>query len=157
MRTFASMFLALSLLACGGGNKAPDPEAPSPSGDPVVAEPAPPDPGQTGGAPTPSQAELDAMFAKTLVFLEDMSVAVETNASNCAAMGPALDKVIDSHADLLALARKYEGNAEVDAKANQYMDAHKDRVEAATGKMGGLQGCSQDPGVQAAMKRFEEG
>jgi hypothetical protein len=85
-----------------------------------------------------------------------MAVAVETNATNCPAMGPALDLVFDKHAGLLALAKKHEGNAEVDAKAEAYMTANKPRVDAATSRMmGGLQSCGGDPGVQAAMQRFD--
>ena len=96
------------------------------------------------------------MFEQTLVFIEDLGTAVDANQANCGAMATAITAAIDKHQPLLAKAKLLEGNQEVDAKADAFMEAHKDEVGASTGRMmGGMQACSSDPAVQASMQRFD--
>ena len=105
---------------------------------------------------TPSDAELDVMFNETLTFMDALATAIDSNKSDCAAMAKAIDGVLDSHRPLLTKAKSLEGNQEVDAKADAFMEAHKDEVGASTGRMmGGMQACSSDPAVQASMQRFD--
>lgn len=149
--------IALALGACGG--KKTSPTTPPPATDPVAKEPAPADPAPADPAPaaTPSDADLDKMFATTLQFLDDMAAAISSNTKDCKAMAKGLEGVFDKHKDLLAQAKAMSGNKAVDEKADAYMAAHKDRVDAASMKIGqGLQGCAEDADIQAAMKRFED-
>ena len=127
--------------------QAPEPEPePEPETDPATPPPA----------ATPSDAELEAMFEQTLVFIEDLGTAVDANQANCGAMATAITAAIDKHQPLLAKAKLLEGNQEVDAKADAYMDARKDRVGAAMAKVQpGMEKCSGDPAVQAAMAKFD--
>jgi hypothetical protein len=159
MRSIA-LSLSLALVACGGKSK-PAPTTPPPD-QVVVADPKPADPPPaTDGArtpkATPSDAELEKLFAASLDFFDALGSVISQNQNDCSAMAKALDQVFTQHQSLLDEARAYKGNAEVDARADAYMDAHKDRLSAATGKMGaGLQACANDPDVAEVMKRFDD-
>ena len=150
MRIFAAALL-IAALGCSKSKPATTTTAP----DPVVTEPTT-DPAPTPAA-TPSDAELEAMFNETLGFFDALGTAIDANKANCPAMAKAIDGVFDSHRALLAKAKSFEGNQEVDAKADTFMEAHKDQVGESTGRMvGGMQACGEDPAVQASMKRFDE-
>ncbi|MBK9036784.1 MAG: hypothetical protein IPL61_36965 [Myxococcales bacterium] len=152
MRMFAVCVVAIATIACSKSK--PATTTPPPDPGPAVTDPttdpaAPP-------ASTPSDAELEAIFAESVTFLEDLATAVDSNQASCPAMAQAITAVIDQHEPLLKRAKSFEGNQEVDAKADAYMDAHKDRVAAAAGKVGpGMQACAGDAEVQAAMARFD--
>lgn len=152
MRLFAASLIAAAALGCSK----PKPAAPTP---PAATEPAVTDASKDPAPPpaaTPTDAELEQMFEQTVVFLEDLGGAVDANQANCGAMAGAITAAIDKHQPLLAKAKQLEGNQEVDAKADAFMDAHKDRVEAATKKLQpGLEKCGGDPAVQAAMAKFD--
>ncbi|MBL8624591.1 MAG: hypothetical protein JNK64_25000 [Myxococcales bacterium] len=153
MRMFVASLIAVAALGCSK----PKPAATTP---PAPTEPAVTDAGTDPATPppaaTPTDAELESMFEQTVVFLEELSVAVDANQASCGAMATAITAAIDKHQPLLMKAKQLEGNQEVDAKADAYMDAHKDRVEAATGKLRpGLEKCGGDPAVQAAMAKFD--
>ena len=163
MKRAASLLLALSValsVAAGCGKKSsttPQPAVentaePAGSVEPATtAEPATP-----AARPTPSDAELDALFARTLEFLSQFADAVAQNEKDCKKMAAAMTAVFDANAALLAEAKAYEGNEEVDAKADAYMKAHEAQLEASMGKMmPGMQACSGDTDVQAAMERFD--
>lgn len=151
------MYVASLIAVAALGCSKPKPAATTPPAptEPAVtdagSDPAPPPP-----AATPSDAELEAMFEQTIVFLEDLGTAVDANLASCGAMATAITAAIDKHQPLLAKAKQLEGNQEVDAKADAFMDARKDRVEAATKKLKpGLEKCGGDPAVQAAMAKFD--
>lgn len=152
MRMYVASLIAVAALGCSK----PKPAATTPP--PAPAEPvtdAGTDPAPAPSA-TPTDAELDEMFGQTVVFLEDLGVAVDANQANCGAMATAITAALDKHQPLLAKAKQFEGNQDVDAKADAYMDAHKDRVMAATAKLQpGLEKCGGDPAVQAAMAKFD--
>ena len=153
-----ALCLALVVLAgCGKKSSTTPPPVgntaePAGSVEPATpAEPAPP-----AVKPTPSDAELDALFARTLEFLSQFADAVAKNEKDCKKMAAAMTAVFDANAALLAEAKAYEGNEEVDAKADAYMKAHEAQLEASMGKMmPGMQACSGDTDVQAAMERFD--
>ncbi|MBK7075603.1 MAG: hypothetical protein IPH44_25265 [Myxococcales bacterium] len=154
MRLYVASLIAVAALGCSK----PKPAATTPP--PAPAEPAVTDAGTDPATPppaaTPSDAELEAMFEQTLVFIEDLGTAVDANQANCGAMATAITAAIDKHQPLLAKAKLLEGNQEVDAKADAYMDARKDRVGAAMAKVQpGMEKCSGDPAVQAAMAKFD--
>ncbi len=155
MRFIAVSLVAVAALACSKSKPAsttpPPPLTDKPAGDP------PPDTAAPPPAATPSDAELAPMFEETLVFIEALATAVDGAGSDCGKMAVAINGVIDAHQPLLAKAKTYSGNHEVDEKANAFMNAHKDRVEAATAKLApGMGACSDDPQVQAAMAKFDE-
>ena len=156
MRLFA-LPLVVALAACGGKSK---PSTPPTAPAPVITEPEPTtaEPTAEGtGTPTPSDAELDGLFARTLDFLDELATGVDANAKNCKLMATEIDRIFNKHQALLAEAKSFEGNTEVDQKADAYMLAHQDRVSASTSKMvQGMQACANDPDVQAVMKRFDE-
>lgn len=96
------------------------------------------------------------MFARTLDFIEQFASAIATHEKDCKKMATAMIAVFDKHKDLLATAKEYSGNKEVDAKADAYMAQHNDRFEAAMTKMTpGMQACGEDPDVQKAMGSFD--
>lgn len=153
MRMYVASLIAVAALGCSK----PKPAATTPPAptEPAVTDagtdPAPPPP-----AATPSDAELEAMFEQTIVFIEDLSAAVDANLANCGAMATAITAAIDKHQPLLAKAKLLEGNEEVNTKADAYMDARKDRVGAAMAKVQpGMEKCGDDPAVQAAMAKFD--
>jgi len=131
------------------------PAQPAEPAQPVEpAEPA--EPAQPTYKATPSDAELNAMFARTLAFLDQFANAVQANEADCKKMAKAMTTVFDANKDLLAEAKAYEGNKEVDAKVDAYMQEHKDRFDAAMGKMmKGMQACAGDQDVQQAMESFD--
>ncbi len=152
---------ALALGACGKSKPATEPSSPSLSAPAAGGEqPKAADPSSVGAAPAapaaaPTDAELETLFGRTLDFLDEMAAAVATSGTDCKAMGAALESAFSRNEALLKQAKSLEGNAEVDKKADAYMEAHKDRMTAAMGKMGGgLQACADDPAVETAMKRF---
>lgn len=152
MRMFAVCVVAIATIACSKSKPATTPPPPDPTPtvtDPTTDPAAPP-------AGTPSDAELEAMFAETVTFFEELGAAIDGNQASCPDMAKAITAVLDQHGPLLARAKSFEGNQEVDAKADAYMDAHKDQVAAAAAKVGpGMQACAGDADVQAAMARFD--
>ena len=152
---FLALAFALALVACGGKSKpattpTPDPAPAEPTGEPT-GEPA-----ATTPKPTPSDAELEAMFAKTLELFETLGPAVEAAGQDCAKMATAMEGVLGQYESLLAEARSYEGNAEDDAKADAYFAERGDRLQKSLAKMGpGLSACSEDAEVKRVMARFE--
>lgn len=153
MRLLAVALLAATTLACSKSKPAPTTpvivDPPVATTDPAVDPAAPPP------AATPSDAELEQMFADTLVFFEALGTAVDTNKADCAAMATAINGVLDQHEPLLRKAKTFEGNAEVDEKADAYMQAHEAQAKPAYQKLNGAQACENDAGVQAAFKRFD--
>lgn len=157
-RIASLLLLSLGLMVAGCGKKSdttPQPVAntePAPPPEPVQpAEPATRTP-----KATPSDAELESLFARTLDFLDKFADAIAANEGDCPKMATAMTGVFETHKDLLAEAKAYEGNTEVDAKVDAYMETHKPRVEAAMGKMmKGMQACSSDPAVTKAMEGFD--
>ena len=146
--------LGLALGACGKKSST-TPTAP----DPVAkTEPTTPtEPTEPAKPGTPSDAELNAMFEQTLAFLGDMAKAVGDNEKDCKKMASAIDETMTKHMSLLQKAKSFEGNEDVDKKADEFMKAHESEMVAAQGKMGpGLQACAADPDVQKAMSRFDE-
>lgn len=153
MRMYVASLIAVAALGCS--KPKPAATTPPPPTEPAVTEAAT-DPATPPPAATPSDAELEGMFEQTLVFIEDLGAAVDSNQANCGAMATAITAAIDKHQPLLAKAKQLEGNQEVDAKADAYMDAHKDRVTAAMTKVQpGMEKCGGDPAVQAAMAKFD--
>lgn len=156
MRLFA-LSLVVALAACGGKSKpstpsnAPVVTAPEPtSGEPTAGEPATP-------KPTPSDAELDALFARTLDFIDELAAGIDANVAACPKMATEIDRIFNKHQALLAEARSFEGNPEVDEKAATYIQAQGARAETASRKVkAGLDACQHDTDVQAVMKRFDE-
>jgi hypothetical protein len=145
--------LALALGACSKKSST-TPTAPDPV---TTTEPTTPaDAADPAKPAAPSDAELNAMFEQTLTFLADIGTAIETNASDCQAMGSALDAVMTKHHDLLAKTKEFGDNDDINNKADEFMKAHEDEVMAAQNKLAGLQACQGDPGVQKAMARFDE-
>ena len=160
MSRFASILLfSVGLILAGCGKKS------STTPQPVVADAQPTEPAQPAEPaepatkapkPTPSDAELESMFSRTLDFLDQFAGAIAANDKDCKKMASAMTAVFDKHKDLLATASEYSGNKEVDAKADAYMEQHKDRFEAAMTKMApGMQACGGDPDVQKAMESFD--
>jgi len=148
------IFAVALLIAALGCSKSKPATTPTPTPDPAVTSPTT-DPAAPPSA-TPSDAELDVMFNETLTFMDALATAIDSNKSDCAAMAKGIDGVLDSHRALLTKAKSLEGNQEVDAKADAFMEAHKEEVGASTGRMmGGMQACGQDPAVQASMQRFD--
>jgi hypothetical protein len=157
-----AVLLSLSLVGCGKKASttpqpvvadAPpaEPEKPIQAAEPEVA--APPDKAYKA---TPSDAELKALFARTLEFLEQFANAVAQNEADCKKMAKAMTTVFDANQELLAEAKAYEGNQEVDAKVDAYMQANKDRFDVAMSKMmKGMQACASDTDVQKAMESFD--
>ncbi len=151
MRLYAASLIAVAALGCSKPKPAATTPPPAAPVTDATTDPAPPPP-----SALPTDAELEAMFEQTIVFVEDMGNAVGDNLASCAAMATAISAAIDKHQPLLAKAKQLEGNQEVDAKADAYMDARKDRVEAATKKLQpGMEKCGGDPAVQAAMAKFD--
>jgi hypothetical protein len=157
MRFASLLILTLGFVVGCGGKKSDTTPAPAVASEPATVPAEPATPTEPATAATPSDAELDAMFTQTLAFLSDMATAVGSNEKDCAKMAVALDAVMTKHKDLLAKAKSFEGNAEVDRKADEFMSAHEGEMLAAQQKLGtGLQACAADPGVQKAMARFDE-
>jgi Skp family chaperone for outer membrane proteins len=158
MSRFASLLLlSLGLIVAGCGKKSST--TPTPVANAEPAEPAQPaEPAEVANTPkaTPSDAELESLFGRTLDFLDKFADAIANNEKDCSKMATAMTGVFDEHKTLLAEAKAYEGNAEVDAKVDAYMETHKPRVDAAMGKMmKGMQACAEDPEVQKAMESFD--
>ncbi|HUQ03404.1 MAG TPA: hypothetical protein VM261_12965 [Kofleriaceae bacterium] len=158
MRFASLLLLSLGLMVAGCGKKSsttPQPVAntePAPPPEPVQ----PAEPTTKTPKATPSDAELEVLFARTLDFLDQFADAIAANESNCPKMATAMTGVFDAHKELLAQAKSFEGNEDVDAKVDAYMETHKPRVEAAMGKMmKGMQTCAGDPDVQKAMEGFD--
>ena len=155
-RSATLLFLSLGLALLGCGKKSSTTPQPvvanaEPAGSPAPAEPATP-----AAKATPSDAELDALFARTLQFLEQFASAIQANEADCKKMATAMSAVFDANKDLLAEAKSFEGNVEVDAKVDAYMEQHKPQFEAAMGKMmKGMQACGEDPDVKQAMESFD--
>ncbi len=152
LRSFAlavavAVVAAGALAACGGKSKGS--AAPGPSASPAPTEPAP--------AAGPTDAELEALFGRSLDFFDAMAAAVESAGDDCPAMAKALDGVFTSHQALLTEVKAFEGNEDVDRKADAYMEQHKDRVQAAMTRVGeGLGACAGNADVAAVMQRFDE-
>lgn len=157
--SFVLLSLGLALAACGkkSSTTPTDPAVASGAGSASAGTTEPTDPATPAGKATPSDAELNAMFEQTLAFLSDMATAVGDNETDCKKMAVAIDAAMTKHQGLLAKAKTFEGNEEVDRRADEFMKAHEDEMVAAQGKMGaGLQACAGDPDVQKAMSRFDE-
>lgn len=151
---FALLASILASAGCGKKSSTTPQPAAEPAGSVEPATPAPP--AEPAVKPTPSDAELNALFARTVEFLGQFADAVANNEQDCKKMAAAMTAVFDAHKDLLAEAKSYEGNTEVDAKADAYMKEHSPQVEAAVGKMmTGMQACAEDPEVQKAMEQFD--
>lgn len=150
LRSFALAVAALTagaLAACGGTSKGGATPAPGPAGSTAPTDPS----------AGPTDAELEAMFGRSLDFFDAMATAVESAGDDCPAMARALDGVFTSHQALLTEVKAFEGNEDVDRKADAYMEQHKDRVQAAMARVGGgLAACAGDPEVAAVMQRFDE-
>lgn len=158
MPRFASLLLlSLGLTVAGCGKKSSTTPQPVATTEPAPPPETTPPPAETKTPKaTPSDAELETLFARTLDFLDQFADAIAANEGDCPKMATAMTGVFDTHKDLLAEAKSYEGNSEVDAKVDAYMETHKPRVEAAMGKMmKGMQACSNDPAVQKAMEGFD--
>src|SRR5688572_3877196 len=120
---FLALSLVLALVACGGKSK-PSTTPPT-DPEPVVTEPGP-----TGGDPaavtpkaTPSDAELDALFARSLDFFDELAVVLSANTGDCKKMATEIEGVFNRNQALLEEAKSYKGNPEVDQKADAYMQA----------------------------------
>ncbi len=143
------LLIALTLGACGKKSSSTTPPPPT---DPVAKAPAPADP-----TATPSDAELDKMFAQSLDFIDAVGDAMATNTGDCKAMAQALDGIFSANKDLQRKVKSYDGNAEVDAKADAYMTKQEARViRAQAGMQKGAEACGKDPDFEAVMKRFDE-
>ena len=143
------------LVACGGKSKpAPAPE-PTLAEDQTAAEPEPD--ADEAQAAMPSDAELEVLFGKSLDFLDALAAVIDTNAKDCHAMATAIDQLLTDNQAFVAEATRYKDNKEIDKKGDVYMDAHKDRLDAASTKMQpGLMACASDPDVQVVLQRLDE-
>ena len=152
MRSIA-VLLALGLAGCGPKAKPATPAgetATGGAGDPAPAGAAPATP-----RPTPSDAELERLFAASLDLYDAMGAAIAAHSTDCAAMATALEQVLADHQALLDEMNSYNGNTEVDDRGEAYMTTHQDRIEATNQKAGaGMNACHDDPAVGAVMKRF---
>lgn len=149
---FALLASILASAGCGKKSSTTPQPAAEPAGSVEPATPAPP--AEPAVKPTPSDAELNALFARTVEFLGQFAAAIFLQ--SCSLFATAMTAVFDAHKDVLAEAKSYEGNTEVDAKADAYMKEHSPQVEAAVGKMmTGMQACAEDPDVQKAMEQFD--
>lgn len=157
MRSLALALLVPALLAgCGSSStsQAVSPDHPAlverqPAPAPAAPGPVAPQPAPSGASP--SDVEIQAAAGKAVAFIDELSVAIEVNASDCQLMAGAIDGVIARHGRFLEDARRWKGNADVEAKLEAHMQESGVMERAMQKMMPGMTACAADPAVAAAL------
>lgn len=83
--------------------------------------------------------------------MEQVSTIVDTNKNNCDAMGDKLATYMDQNAEKIKRI-KAAGKTTSEQQRKAYLEKYKDRMNAMSEKMKGLQKCAGNAKVSAAMK-----
>lgn len=153
MRVVA-LLIALGVAGCGpkAGPARPAGEGATTAAPTAAAEPAS---APVTPRPTPSDAELERLFAASLDLSDALTTAIAASGTDCPAMAVALERVLVEHQPLIDELNAYVGNAEVDDRVEAFVAAHQDRLAANDQKARpGIEACADDPGVHAVLERF---
>jgi hypothetical protein len=134
--------------------------------DPVAADPSAPatrmetttptSPLTPQAGPPMSDADFEALMGQALAVMEQLGEAIEKNATDCAAMATAVDKVTTDNQEFLTDAKRLDADPTIEQRSEVWMEQHKDRLAAVAAKMmGGMEKCSSDPRVQAAFEKLD--
>jgi hypothetical protein len=103
-----------------------------------------------------ARADANSDIAEKMVrLLERIATLVDTNKSDCNAMGDKLNAVIDENSAFIADAKARSG-AMSQAERDAIQARYGARLQAATMKMmPGIRACATNPKVNAAIKRVQ--
>ncbi len=147
-----TLALVLAVAACGGGTKSGSSTPLPPTEPPPAEKPTPVE----GPPPRMTDAELEALMQRSLAMFKAMSEGADAAAGDCAKLAASVDKVIGENRDLLATAKRYKGDADVEKRTEVWTTAHKDEVAASLMKFGEAANlCGADPAFQAAMGKLD--
>lgn len=111
----------------------------------------------TPGAPTPSDAEFEAMMGKAVAMFTAMGDAADKAGGDCGKLAASLEKVMADNQGFIDQAKKYKDNPEMDKKGEEWMKAHQDQVMGPMVKVAGAgQKCAGDAKFMAVMEKLGE-
>ena len=158
MRTLASVVLVVAL-ATGCGSKS-KPVDTTPANTPAASETAAPDPAPApeaapaeGGGVLMTDEEVKVATEKASAMMEALTVAVETNAADCARMAAAIEKVVGEYQGFIQDAKKWQGNKANDERMSAALQPTMEKITPRL--MGGMAKCGGDPQVTEAFNKLQ--
>ena len=148
---------ATTTAAPAAGTAAPAAGTAAPAAGTAAVDPAAGTAAPAAGGPAPTDAEFEAMMGKAIGMFESMGKAVDGAGDDCGKLADGLNKVLDDNKDFLETAKKYQDNADMKKKGEEWMKGHMDQIMGPMMKVGTAgQKCATDPKFAEFQKRFDE-